>query len=542
MPGFLAPAGSGSTARAWMAPARRAAGLGDTRRRGGTHARAAQRPGATPGRWGHQLSAVLRGTRDPNPRAHRARAEALRGPPGTGDRGPGRGEAAGRPTPRPPRTGSRVSAGGAAPPRSRPRRLRLFPSAAARPPARDPNTGACSAAARDPGAARPRPAGRAMMLLLVGTCLVAFVLLLYMLSPLISPKPLALPGAHVVVTGGSSGIGKCIAIECYKQGAFITLVARNEERLLQAKKEIEKHSINDKQVVLCISVDVSQDYSQVENVIKQAQEKLGPVDMLINCAGMSVSGKFEDLEVSTFEKLMSINYLGSVYPSRAVITTMKERRVGRIVFLSSQAGQVGLYGFTAYSSSKFAIKGLAEALQMENRLLVLATFEKSGQYSFCMSAWHPMQAGEVDVKVCLFIEGTTVVSEMQVKPYNVYVTVAYPPDTDTPGFAEENKTKPLETRLISETTSICTPEQVAKQIVKDAIQGNFNSSVGSDGYMLSSLTCGMSPVTSITEGLQQVVTMGLFRMISLFYLGSFDNIIRRCMIERTKYGTADKTA
>ncbi|XP_054579659.1 3-ketodihydrosphingosine reductase isoform X3 [Eptesicus fuscus] len=305
-----------------------------------------------------------------------------------------------------------------------------------------------------------------MMLLLVGTCLVAFVLLLYMLSPLISPKPLALPGAHVVVTGGSSGIGKCIAIECYKQGAFITLVARNEERLLQAKKEIEKHSINDKQVVLCISVDVSQDYSQVENVIKQAQEKLGPVDMLINCAGMSVSGKFEDLEVSTFEKLMSINYLGSVYPSRAVITTMKERRVGRIVFLSSQAGQVGLYGFTAYSSSKFAIKGLAEALQME----------------------------------------------------------------------------PLETRLISETTSICTPEQVAKQIVKDAIQGNFNSSVGSDGYMLSSLTCGMSPVTSITEGLQQVVTMGLFRMISLFYLGSFDNIIRRCMIERTKYGTADKTA
>ncbi|XP_023608423.1 3-ketodihydrosphingosine reductase isoform X4 [Myotis lucifugus] len=188
--------------------------------------------------------------------------------------------------------------------------------------------------------------------------------------------------------------------------------------------------------------------------------------MLVNCAGMSISGKFEDLEVSTFEKLMSINYLGSVYPSRAVITTMKERRVGRIVFLASQAGQVGLFGFTAYSSSKFAIKGLAEALQME------------------------------------------------VKPYNVYVTVAYPPDTDTPGFAEENKTK----------------------------QGNFNSSVGSDGYMLSSLTCGMSPVTSITEGLQQVVTMGLFRMISLFYLGSFDNIIRRCMIERAKYGTADKTA
>nr|XP_020851409.1 3-ketodihydrosphingosine reductase isoform X2 [Phascolarctos cinereus] len=331
------------------------------------------------------------------------------------------------------------------------------------------------------------------MLLLTAAFIVAFVLLLYMVSPLISPKPLALPGAHVVVTGGSSGIGKCIAIECYKQGAFITLVARDENKLLQAKKEIEKYSINDKQVVLCISVDVSQDYGQVENVIKQAQEKLGPVDMLVNCAGTSVSGKFEDLEINYFERLMNINYLGSVYPSRAVITTMKERRMGRIVFVSSQAGQLGLFGFTAYSSSKFALRGLAEALQME------------------------------------------------VKPYNIYITIAYPPDTDTPGFAEEKKTKPLETQLISETSSLCKPEQVAKQIVKDAT-GNFNSSIGSDGYMLSSLTCGMSPVTSITEGLQQIVTMGLFRTIALFYLGSFDSIIRRCMIQRAKSETVDKTA
>ncbi|XP_028909497.1 3-ketodihydrosphingosine reductase isoform X2 [Ornithorhynchus anatinus] len=310
------------------------------------------------------------------------------------------------------------------------------------------------------------------MLLLAAALLVAFVLLLYMVSPLISPKPLALPGAHVVVTGGSSGIGKSVAIECYKQGAFITLVARNENKLLQAKKEIEQHAIND----------------------KQAQEKLGPVDMLINCAGYAQSGKFEDLEVNCFEKLMSTNYLGSVYPSRAVIATMKERRTGRIVFVSSQAGQLGLFGYTAYSPSKFAIRGLAEALQME------------------------------------------------VKPYNIYITVAYPPDTDTPGFAEENKTKPLETKLISETSSLCRPEQVAKTIVKDAIQGNFSSCVGSDGYMLSSLTCGMAPVTSITEGLQQVVTMGLFRIVALFYLGSFDSVVRRCMLQREKPEVVDKTA
>uniref|UniRef100_A0A7N9AMN6 3-ketodihydrosphingosine reductase n=1 Tax=Mastacembelus armatus TaxID=205130 RepID=A0A7N9AMN6_9TELE len=126
-----------------------------------------------------------------------------------------------------------------------------------------------------------------IMLLVVAAFIVAFVLLLYMISPLISPKPLKLNGAHVVVTGGSSGIGKCIAIECYRQGAFITLVARDEPGCL---------------------------YSQVKN----AQEKLGPVDMLVNCAGTSVSGKFEEVEVDRFKiitmglfRTIALFYLGS---------------------------------------------------------------------------------------------------------------------------------------------------------------------------------------------------------------------------------------
>uniref|UniRef100_A0A8C7ZKV3 3-ketodihydrosphingosine reductase n=1 Tax=Oryzias sinensis TaxID=183150 RepID=A0A8C7ZKV3_9TELE len=138
-----------------------------------------------------------------------------------------------------------------------------------------------------------------IMLLIVVAFIVAFVLLLYMISPLISPKPLKLNGAHVVVTGGSGGIGKCIAIECYRQGAFITLVARDE-------------------VVLCVSVDVSSDYTQVENVIKQAQEKLGPVDMLVNCAGTAIAGKFEEMEVERFKivtmglfRTIALFYLGS---------------------------------------------------------------------------------------------------------------------------------------------------------------------------------------------------------------------------------------
>lgn len=114
---------------------------------------------------------------------------------------------------------------------------------------------------------------------------------------------------------------------------------------------------------------------------------------------------------------MKTNYLGSVYCTRAVVGSMKKRSFGRIVFVSSQAGQIGIFGYTAYSASKFALRGLAEALQMELR------------------------------------------------PYNVHITVSYPPDTDTPGLQEENLTKIEETRLISESSGLYKSEDVAKNII-----------------------------------------------------------------------------
>ncbi len=91
--------------------------------------------------------------------------------------------------------------------------------------------------------------------------------------------------------------------------------------------------------------------------------------------------------------MIRINYLGSVYCTKSVVESMKQRRFGRIVFVSSQAGQIGIFGYTAYSATKFALRGLAEALQME------------------------------------------------LKPYGVYITLAYPPDTNTPGLTLENLNK-----------------------------------------------------------------------------------------------------
>ncbi|XP_015743296.2 3-ketodihydrosphingosine reductase [Python bivittatus] len=213
--------------------------------------------------------------------------------------------------------------------------------------------------------------------------------------------------------------------------------------------------------------------------------------MLVNCAGTSINGKFEDIDTCIFEQLMAVNYLGSVYPTRAVVAKMKERRKGRIVFVSSQAGQIGIFGYSAYSATKYALRGLAESLHME------------------------------------------------VKPYNICVTVAYPPDTDTPGFAQENQNKVLETKLISEASSICQPDYVAKIIVKDAVEGKFASSVGTDGHMLRILTNGMAPVSSIAEILESIIFLGIFRLLSLYFIAGFDNIVRRCMVEKEKTEKTD---
>nr|XP_006823632.1 PREDICTED: 3-ketodihydrosphingosine reductase-like [Saccoglossus kowalevskii] len=287
------------------------------------------------------------------------------------------------------------------------------------------------------------------------------------------------------ITGGSSGIGKALAIEAVKEGANVTIIARNQK-------------------VLSFSLDICKDYKAVEEVMKQerlrqSKEEIcehlrypdeqaiddgGPCGMLINCAGMAVAKSFADIDVAEFKNIMDVNVLGSVYATRAVLPFMKQRKQGRIVFISSQAGQIGLYGYTAYCASKFALRGFAEALQME------------------------------------------------VKPYDIYITVSFPPDTDTPGFQAENISKPKETTLISETAGLFQPEDVAKVIINDASLGRFLSYIGVDGYMLSNVTCGFSPVTSMMEGVQQVATMGFFRIISFFYIGHFDKIIKKCMEER----------
>ncbi|XP_073233879.1 3-dehydrosphinganine reductase-like isoform X1 [Porites lutea] len=317
--------------------------------------------------------------------------------------------------------------------------------------------------------------------------LLIFVIFIGVLGVLIfdflSRKKTEINGAHVLVTGGSSGIGKAVAIKMARCGANVTILARNMDRLEETLKEVRKHLAPERKV-LAFSVDLTVDAQDVENTIDQACESLGPVDILINCAGFAVCGLFEETTVDQFKAMINTNYLAGVYTSHSVVKRMKERRKGHIVFVSSIGGQFGIFGFSAYAASKFAVRGFAETLFME------------------------------------------------VKPYNIGVSVVFPPDTDTPGFENENKGKPEETHLISSSGGLFTPDQVAAIMVAGIKNRKFLISCGFDGFAVKSLTCGIAPASSLFELLVQVALMGPLRLVLAFYLYHYDRIVLNGMRKR----------
>lgn len=317
-----------------------------------------------------------------------------------------------------------------------------------------------------------------MIMYILCLCLVVSFLW-FIVKTLLTSSP-KIEGQHVLITGGSSGIGKSFAIDAAARGANVSLLARDKTKLEAAQAEVSRHLKNkDKQTVRIYSVDISKDYKEVERVVQQAEAEMGPVSLLINCAGYSYPSRFDEIPVEEFQNLMSVNYMGSVYVTRAVVPGMKAQRSGRIMFVSSQAGVIGVYGFTAYSASKFALRGLAEALHME------------------------------------------------VAAYNISVTLGLPPDTDTPGFEEENKVKPIETKLISESSGLWSPNNVAKALMEDCLQGKFLSSVGLEGSLMCTLCAGMAPMTSISELITQMFAMGTFRLVGVLIMAGFHRTINQ---------------
>lgn len=163
----------------------------------------------------------------------------------------------------------------------------------------------------------------------------------------------------VVITGGSSGIGKALAQEFGSKGSKILITGRKKGPLNKAVEELKS---------LGMTVEGFQaDVSQVEDNLKMAQEAIrlfGKIDILINNAGISMRALFEDVDIAVVKKVMDINFYGVLYATKACLPSIMENK-GSVIGISSIAGYRGLPGRTGYSSSKFALQGFLEVLRTE---------------------------------------------------------------------------------------------------------------------------------------------------------------------------------
>jgi short-subunit dehydrogenase len=167
-------------------------------------------------------------------------------------------------------------------------------------------------------------------------------------------------GSSVLVTGASSGIGAALARMLARRGATVGLVARREARLAEVLEDCRRDSPQSRMWVADLG-----DVELAEQVAVEAWQAFGHLDCLVNNAGVPMRRHTTELDYSTLEWVMRVNFLAPARMTMAVIPRMIRRGEGMIVNVSSVAGRLGNANESAYSASKFALCGWSEAIAVD---------------------------------------------------------------------------------------------------------------------------------------------------------------------------------
>jgi 3-dehydrosphinganine reductase len=235
-------------------------------------------------------------------------------------------------------------------------------------------------------------------------------------------------GKHVLVTGGSAGIGLAVARRLVELGAGVTLVARGPERLAAAADEL-KRSRGDAGV-RTVTLDVSDEAAVAEAMPRELSEQ--PLDVLVNGAGIATPREFLDAEPQDLREHMDVIHFGAVWMTRAVLPAWLERGSGHLVNIGSTASLIGVYGYAGYTPAKFALFGLSEVLRAE------------------------------------------------LAPRGVGVTIVMPSSTRTAMLERELEIAPAATRKIIQSTRILSPENVAEALRRGVARNRFEVIPGLD--------------------------------------------------------------
>ncbi len=171
----------------------------------------------------------------------------------------------------------------------------------------------------------------------------------------------------VLVTGASRGIGRSVALRFAEEGARLALAARTETELLQTADAIEQAGAR----AIAIPTDI-RDRGGVQACVERAEAELGPIDVLVNNAGVFLWRPFLELSSEEWELVLETNLTGAANFCRAVLPGMMRRRRGRIVNVSSIHGMRGEANLAAHSAAKFGLIGLTQSLAREFRSFNIA--------------------------------------------------------------------------------------------------------------------------------------------------------------------------
>ena len=164
----------------------------------------------------------------------------------------------------------------------------------------------------------------------------------------------------VLITGGTDGLGRAAALLLAENGYRVFAGGRNATR----RAELDLLARERRLPLETVEMDVTSDAS-VERAVASVRSRAGAIDVLINNAGIAYIAVMEEVKMEDLKQQFETNFFGAVRVTQAVLPTMRERRCGRIVNMSSLAGRVAIPLFGPYSGSKFALEGMTDALRLE---------------------------------------------------------------------------------------------------------------------------------------------------------------------------------